>query len=171
MCDRLHKDYHAFDILTDVLSQGISNRLHLNLVKKKEIFSSIDAYISGSLDPGQIMFNGDVMPNISISQAEEEIWNEIESLKQEGISDNELNKSFNQIETSFMFQNVSILNRAMNLAMYELLGNIELINTEIDLYKKLKPQDIQNIALKTLIPEFSTSLHYLSKSKKINNKL
>lgn len=167
MCDRLNSDYYAYDFLTDVLSEGISNRLHLNLVKKKEIFSSIDAYISGSLDPGQIMFNGDVMPNININQAEEEIWKEIEKIKNEGISISELNKSFNQIETSFMFQNVSILNRAMNLAMYELLGNLDLINSEIENYKKLKLQDVQNIAIKSLKPELSSSLHYLSKSKKI----
>ena len=52
MCDRLHPDYYAFDMLSDILSNGKSSRLIRKLVIERRICSSIDAYISGSLDAG-----------------------------------------------------------------------------------------------------------------------
>lgn len=161
MCSRLDSDYYKIDMLTDILSVGISNRLEQNLVKKQNLFTSIDSYITGSFDPGQIIFTGYICPNVDVHQAEQAIWKEIDKIKTEGVTSSEMNKSINQIETSFMYENINVLNRVTNIAIYELLHNYDLINSEINNYRVIKADDIQEIAVKYLNQHLSSTLYYL----------
>lgn len=87
-----HPDYYAFDILSDVLSNGRSSRLNQRLVQQKQLFSSIDAYISGSVDAGLFHISGKPSAGVTLEQAEAAVREELELLQQELVDEQELEK-------------------------------------------------------------------------------
>lgn len=165
MCDRKSELYHATDLLSDILSNGLSSRLYQSLVKEKRLFSNINAYISGSIDPGQFIISGNLMNGISIDEAIKATNYQLEKLKLKEIPDEELVKVKNKLESSLVFSEISILNKAMNLGYYELLGNAQLANMEIDKYRKVTPGKIQTIAQELFDSQNSSTLYYLSKNQ------
>lgn len=162
MCNRHDKNYYTFDLITDILSNGCSSRLVQNLTQKKKLFTSIDSYISGSLDEGLLQITGKPAPGISLEKAEEAIWQELEVLKTQPVSDNELEKVKNRYESEQIFNNINYLNVATNLAYFELLGNAEAINTEVDRYRSVTQEQIQDIARQTFIQDNCNILYYKS---------
>lgn len=162
MCNRHDKNYYTFDLITDILSNGRSSRLVQNLTQKKKLFTSIDSYISGSLDKGLLQITGKPAPGISLEKAEEAIWQELEVLKTQPVSDNELEKVKNRYESEQIFNNINYLNVATNLAYFELLGNAEAINTEVDRYRSVTQEQIQDIARQTFIQDNCNILYYKS---------
>ena len=74
MCKRYHREYHVFDIITDLLSNGRSSRFIQTLVQEKKLLTSIDAYISGSLDEGLLHITGKPASGVRLEQAEEAVW-------------------------------------------------------------------------------------------------
>lgn len=162
MCNRHDKNYYTFDLITDILSNGRSSRLVQNLTQKKKLFTSIDSYISGSLDEGLLQITGKPAPGISLEKAEEAIWQELEVLKTQPVSDNELEKVKNRYESEQIFNNINYLNVATNLAYFELLGNAEAINTEVDRYRSVTQEQIQDIARQTFIQDNCNILYYKS---------
>ena len=163
MCDRLSNDYYASDLLSDVLSNGKSSRLYKTLVQEEQIFSELDAYIMGSHDAGLFMFNGKLMPNKSVKEGETAIWDQIELLLREGLKKDELLKVQNKIEATLVFGDMSVLNKAMNLSMFELLGDAEMINQETEKYKAVAENKFMNVAKEILQKQNCSCLHYLSK--------
>lgn len=161
MVDRKHPDYYAYDLLSDVLSNGRSSRLFQRLYKENQYFSQIDAYISGTFDPGMFVIEGRPMPNVGTVKAKDYIWNELELLKAEPIDSRELQKLKNKIESSLEYSEVNILHKSMSLAYFELLGDANLINKEADEYQKVTSEDIQRVAQKIFVPENCTELIYL----------
>ena len=162
MCNRHDKNYYTFDLITDILSNGRSSRLVQNLTQKKKLFTSIDSYISGSLDEGLLQITGKPAPGISLEKAEEAIWQELEVLKTKPVPDNELEKVKNRYESEQIFNNINYLNVATNLAYFELLGNAEAINSEVDRYRSVTPEQIQDIARQTFIQDNCNILYYKS---------
>ena len=162
MCNRHDKNYYTFDLITDILSNGRSSRLVQNLTQKKKLFTSIDSYISGSLDEGLLQITGKPAPGISLEKAEEAIWQELEVLKTKPVPDNELEKVKNRYESEQIFNNINYLNVATNLAYFELLGNAEAINTEVDRYRSVTQEQIQDIARQTFIQDNCNILYYKS---------
>lgn len=162
MCNRHDKNYYTFDLITDILSNGRSSRLVQNLTQKKKLFTSIDSYISGSLDEGLLQITGKPASGISLEKAEEAIWQELEVLKTQPVSDNELEKVKNRYESEQIFNNINYLNVATNLAYFELLGNAEAINTEVDRYRSVTQEQIQDIARQTFIQDNCNILYYKS---------
>ena len=163
MCDRLHTDYYTADIISDLLSNGISSRLHQELVKKQKAFIEIDAYISGSNEVGMFVIEGKVAPDFDVQKATELIWNEIEQLHQTKVADAELQKCKNKMLTYHHFSETNLLNRAISLAYFELLGNANMINEEEQKYFAITPAAIQNFALHYLTKNRSNTLFYLIK--------
>lgn len=162
MCNRHDRNYYTFDLITDILSNGRSSRLVQNLTQKRKLFTSIDSYISGSLDEGLLQITGKPAPGISLEKAEEAIWQELEVLKTQPVSDNELEKVKNRYESEQIFNNINYLNVATNLAYFELLGNAEAINSEVDRYRSVTPEQIQDIARQTFIQDNCNILYYKS---------
>lgn len=160
MVDRSHPDYYAYDLLSDVLSNGRSSRLFQRLYKENPMFSQIDAYISGTFDPGMFVIEGRPMPEIKIDSAKNAIWNELELLKNEKIDPRELQKLKNKIESSLEYSEVNILHKSMSLAYFELLGDANLINQEAEAYQKVTSEDIQRAANTIFITENCTELIY-----------
>ena len=162
MSSRLDNDYYSTDLISDVLSNGKSSRFYQTLVHEKKLFTDIDAYITGSIDPGLFIINGKPFPGISIEKAEKAIDEEIYKIKNELVSDYELRKVKNKIESSLMFSEMKNLNKAMNLAYYELLGDAAMLNKEIDKYEEITQQQLINTARKIFSDENCSTLYYLS---------
>lgn len=146
MVDRLHPDYYAYDLLTDILANGRSSRFYRSLYKEQELFSTIDAYISGTIDPGLVIIEGKPMPGVSIDYAREAIVKELYKVIDQPIPEDELEKIRNKTLSSLIYSEVSCLNKAITLAYFELLGDSDLINTEVDRYQEVTSSDIQRIA-------------------------
>lgn len=163
MVERTHPDYYAFDMLSDILSNGRSSRLVQHLVKEKAVFSTVDAYISGSVEAGLFHIMGNPVPGISLEQAEEAIRQELELLKNEPITEEELEKVKNKYESNFIFANINYLDLATNLAYFELIGKAEDINTEVDKYRAVSASQIMRVAKETFVRENSSTLYYIAK--------
>ena len=157
---RRDDDYYAVDLLTDVLSNGSSSRFYRRLLKEQRLFSEIDCFQIGNIDPSVIIIEGKPSEGTSLEKAEAAIWDELELLKNDLIAENELQKLKNKIESQQAFGDAGALNKAMNLAYYELLGDANLINTEINNYNKVSAQDIQRIAKEIFTKENSAVLFY-----------
>ena len=158
--ERLHPDYHAADLLSDVLGRSKSSRLYQQLVKEQKIFNSINAYVTGSVDPGLLIITGKVNKDHSLEEADKAVEAVIEALKSAPIDETELGKVKNQAESTLIFSEVELLNRAMNLAYGALLGNPDLINQEPEKIQQVTVDDIQRMANTLLVAENSSTLYY-----------
>ena len=162
-CDRKHPDYHTFDLMSDILCNGRSSRLIQHLVQQKQVFSSIDAYISGSIDNGLIQIGGKPAPGVSLEEAEAAVWQELEAMKTEDIAEEELEKVKNRYESEQIFSNINYLNLATNLAFFELIGRAEDLNHEVEKYRAVTAQRIKEVAQRTFIRENCSVLYYKAK--------
>lgn len=162
MPGRLNADYYAFDLLSDILSRGQSSRLYNSLLKEQKLFSDINAYISSSLDAGLFIVEGKLVEGVAIETAEKAIWAELEKLKTELVTADELTKVKNKVESVLVFSEMSLLDKAMNLAYYELLGDADLLNQETEEFLKVTAADIKRIANETFGKQQSSTLYYLT---------
>jgi zinc protease len=160
MPGRFHNEYYAIDLLSDILSRGQSSRLYQQLVKKKEIFTSVSSFVLGSIDPGLLVISGRVKDGIALVDAEAEVQNVIDQLLIQGSDQRELDKVKNQTESTLEFGEVEVLNRAMNLAFAKLSGNTELVNEESKLINLTTLDDISRVARNILREENSSVLYY-----------
>jgi len=161
--ERTSKDYYISDIVSDILSNGDSSRLYIELVKKKQIFSGIDAYITGSIDPGLFIISGRLMNGISFAAAEQAINDIIKELHDNSVRDRELQKVKNRIESMLVFTEIKVLEKAMNLAMFELIGDAILINKEAEQYALVNKNDILSFSQKYLTENNCSTLYYHAK--------
>lgn len=164
MGGRLDKNYYAMDLLSDIIGSGKASTLYNKLVKENAIFSEIDAYISADAEPGLFMIEGKLLPEITLEEAESAIVSVLENLKVTGVSKEELIKVQNKTETNIRFGDVNILNRAMKLAYAEYLGDIELVNKEIDMYLEIDTDYLLNEIKETLKESNSSTIIYKTKS-------
>ncbi len=162
--NRLSGKYNTADLISDILSRGESSRLYQSLVKSKRIFSDINAYISGDIEPGLLIVEGKLMPGITMEQADESIWIALDELKNDLVPERELQKNINKLESAFVFGEMSLLNKAMNLAYYELIGDANLINNELDQYQKITVDAIQSYANQIFQKENCSTLYYHSQN-------
>lgn len=160
MPDHRHPDYYAFDILSDVLSNGRSSRLNQRLVQQKQLFSSIDAYISGSVDAGLFHISGKPSAGVTLEQAEAAVREELELLQQELVDEQELEKVKNKFESTQIFGNINYLNVATNLAWYELLGRAEDMEKEVDRYRSVTAEQLRAVAQSAFRKENGVILYY-----------
>lgn len=160
MCNRTDNDYYTTDLISDVLSNGNSSRLYSRLVREEQIFSKINAYISGDIDNGLFVFTGKLSEGVDMKAAEKALDEEIERIKSLEVTSDELQKVKNKIESTIEFSEVNVLDKAMNLAYNELLGNADLINQEIGLYNKVTKKDIQRVAHKIFNKNNCSTLYY-----------
>ncbi|WP_257667882.1 M16 family metallopeptidase [Parapedobacter tibetensis] len=154
--------YHAMDLISDMLSQGQSSRLYRRLVKEMQLFSEINAYQVGGLDPNLFVVEGKPSPQVSIETAEEAIWTELEALKNETVEEYELHKVKNRVESTMVFSELAILDKAMNLAYFELLGDANELNSEAKRYLGVSAADIQQQANTLFRKENSSTLIYIA---------
>jgi zinc protease len=162
MSARTSDEYHTVDMMSDILSRGNSSRLFTSLLKDRELFSEINAYITGSIDAGLFVVEGKPSPGVSIEQAEAAIWEELEKLKKENVPAAELQKVKNKMESTMIFAEMGLLDKAMNLAYFELIGKAEDLNEETDKYLAITGDDIRVQASAIFRKENASVLHYLA---------
>jgi zinc protease len=144
ICSRLDNRYYVTDLITEILSGGGSSRLFQALVKEKQLFSNIECSHSGSTDAGLLSIEGKLVKGVQMKDAEAALMEEIYILQQKGITEKELQKVKNKTESMLAFEDMSVMSRATNLAMYELLGDAELINTELEKYQAVTTEELLN---------------------------
>jgi zinc protease len=164
MGGRFDEGYHATDLITEVLGGGTSARLYEQLIKVKQIFSSIDCYHFGTVDPGLLVIEGKLVKGISMAVAEKAVLEEIEKIKNEILDAKEVQKVINKTESVICFEDMSIMNRAHSLAYYELLGDADLMNKELGMYQRVTPTMIQHTAQQIFQDNNRNTLYYYSKS-------
>jgi len=160
MPERMDAAYYAADLLSDILSRGNSSRLYRKLLKEQKLFSDINAYHLGSIDPGLMVVEGKLAPDLSMEAADEAIWAELDLIKTELVSKEELNKVKNKMESTMVFAEMSLLDKAMNLAYFELLGDASELNQEVDKYLRVSAEEIRQVARNIFCPENSSTLYY-----------
>lgn len=161
MPERMHEDFAAFDVLSDILSGGRSSRFHQKLLKGSGIFSNLSAYITGTVDPGLFVIEAKLIGENDIDQAKELIWNELVLMKSTTIEPDELEKVKNSLIASINFSEVSIIHKAINLAYYEMLSDADLINKQEEEYETVSVDDIKRIANQIFQKENCSEVIYL----------
>ena len=146
MMGRNHPDYFVADSLSDALGRDKSSRLYVSLKKNKQLVSEINAYITGSIDTGLLIISGKLNEQVSFQEFDTALWEEINKIKTVELESKELDRIMIKIRTSREFQEQGLLNRAMNLSMYELLGDANRINDENRIYSKITTRDILKCA-------------------------
>ncbi len=160
---RFSNDYFTADLISDILAGGDSGRMAQRLTKEQRLFASVNCYITGDIDPGMLIFTGQLLPQTTEQQAEEAIWGEIERLKSEAVSDYEIEKVKNKFEAATLFGEINVMNKAMNLGFYEMAGDLTLINREVEIYRSIGAQRIMEFCGRLLTQEGSSTLIYRKK--------
>ncbi|MEP6673549.1 MAG: pitrilysin family protein [Ferruginibacter sp.] len=154
--------YYVVDLITEIMSGGGSSRLFQSLVKEKQLFSSISCHHDGSTDAGLVTIEGRLVKDVDMKVAEAAVLEEIKKL-QEGITDKELEKVKNKTESMMAFEDMSVMSRAASIAMYELLGDANLINTELSKYQAVTAEAIKAVSKEVFTEENCNTLYYHSK--------
>ncbi|QJD94952.1 insulinase family protein [Mucilaginibacter robiniae] len=159
---RSDKEYYAIDLISDILSRGHSSRLYRSLVKEQQLFSEIHAYLTGSFDTGMLVVEGKPLETVSIEEAEAAVWKELEKIAAEPVPTGELTKVKNKTESTMVFAEMALLDKAMNLAYFELLGDADDFNHEVDKYLAVTAEQIQQQAKAIFQKDNSSTLIYLA---------
>ena len=159
-------DYYALNMLTTLLSGGPSARMQKQLVDKEQKALQVVAFPYALEDHGLFIALGLVNMGVELSDLENAMNQEIEKVQKELISDREFQKVLNQIESNFVTSNARVAGIAESLANYHMyFGDANLINTEIERFRKVTKEDIRRVAQKYLTPQNRVVLHYLPKAQ------
>jgi predicted Zn-dependent peptidase len=165
MGSRTDQSFYIMELLADILTDGNASRFYLELVKKKELFSDISAFTLESLDPGLFVITGKLSQGVTLQAADEAIQAELKKIVSEKIKKDELEKARNKTESSLIFAEMSILNKAMNLALFELLGNADEVNHEVDKFSNVTEQSMLKEAETVFHESNCSTIYYRSKNK------
>ncbi|MEZ0541535.1 M16 family metallopeptidase [Fibrella arboris] len=157
-------DSYAVEVLQTILAGGESSRMNKEIVDKqqKAVFSA--AFPVANEDAGLFLTYAVANQGVKPNDLETSVNAEIDRVKKDLVTDAELTKVKNQIETNFVSQNARIFGIAENLANYKMYyGDANLINTEIDRYNKVTKEDLRRVANQYLRPENRVVLYYLPK--------
>ncbi len=160
MCDHYSSDFFVYDLISDVLSNGKSSRMYLDLVKRRQLFLQADAYISGDMGPGLFVIGGYIADGVSFEQAEAALDEFLAAIASTPVEDYELQKVVNKYESQFAFSHYKAADRAQSLCYYEYLGNLDWVNNEPDNYKLVTPADLQRVASFCFQPNRANVLCY-----------
>lgn len=164
MSGRNDDTYHAEDLLSDVLGRGKSSRLYQSLVEDEKVFNSLSAYVMGSLDPGLLVIQGKLSDKFNLEEAENAVWKLLDSFKQEKLEERELEKVKNKAESTMVFSEMELLNRAMNLAYADMLGDLELVNKEVEKVRGVTGENVMDAAKRILSKSNASVLRYKAKT-------
>jgi zinc protease len=165
MAARTEQGYYVADLITEVLGGGASSRLHQSLIKEKKLFSQIECYHTGSVDPGLVVIEGKLIKGVSLEDADKAVEEELEKIKAEPVSEKELTKIKNKTESAIVFEDMSVMNRANSLAIYELLGDANMMNTELGRYQAVTAEEMLLTSRRIFDPNNSNTLYYRSNNQ------
>jgi zinc protease len=157
---RTEPGYYVADLITEVLGGGGSSRLYQALVKEKKLFSHIECTHTGSVDPGLVVIEGKLIKGVTLKDADKAVEEEIEKIKTQKIGEKELMKVKNKTESAILFEDMSVMNRANSLAIYELLGDANMMNTELGRYQAVRAEEMLALSGVIFDPKNSNTLYY-----------
>lgn len=160
MGDRLSRDFFLGDLTSDLLAGGESSRLVNHLIKEQGLFSSVNAYITGSIDAGLFIIKGRLMPSTNEATAENALWQELRDIAQRPISEYEMEKVKNKFEANMLMGEINIMNKALNLCFYAMIGDITLINREAEIYRTITEEEVHDFARRIFTENNSSTLIY-----------
>jgi len=163
MGPRMSQNFYDCDIISDLLSNGQSARLYVNLIQNSKIFSEIDAYVTGDVDPGLFIFRGKLSENSNIEEADLAIESEIHKFINNDISNREIQKIKNKAESKILFSEISYQSKAGNLALFEFMGNVDMVNEEVNFYESTNIFKIKECAKEIFNANNCSTLLYLKK--------
>ncbi len=166
MGSRTSREFYLCDLISDLLAGGTSSRLYLHLVKQQPLFSAVNAYITGDMDPGLFVVTGQLLPDVTVETGEQALWHELELLQTTDVSAYELEKVKNKFEAETLFGELNVMNKAMNLGFYRMLGDMQLLNGEIEIFRSIQAQEICEGAQRIFTPDNSSTLIYLPQHEK-----
>ena len=164
MPGRMHEDYKAVDILSDLLGNGKSSRLFRTLVMEKKLFGDIESYVTGTIDTGLLIIEGRINSDVSFKTAEDAVFETIKDLHS-SISEMELQKIKNKAEATLVFSYCDILNKATNLAFFEMMGDAQMVNKELEGYQKVSIADLKKCMNEYLKISNASILNYKTKNE------
>lgn len=162
MGDRLSREFYACDMISDLLGGGASARLNQRLAKEQRLFSAVNAYVTGDLAPGLFVVTGYLNEGVTVQQGEEAMWCELRRLQTEHASSYELEKVKNKFESNTLLGELNVMNKAMNLGYYSMLGDMALLNGEVGIYRSITAEEVVAAARRIFTPENSSTLIYIA---------
>lgn len=156
--------YYTDDLITDVLAEGDSAWLYEHLVREQEIFSNVDAYLTGSVEEGLVVIEGKLGEGIDFETAEQAIWSELKQLQEAPLSEQTLEKFIYCTEHNLEFGEINHLHKAINLGYYETLGDAHWVNGEKERYNAVTAADIQARSQALFQPQRCSVLRYHAKT-------
>lgn len=166
-------DFFTFDIITDILSTGDSSRLYNELVYQKQMVSDIGCWVEGREHSGLLHYYAILLPGVKIEEVQKEIDRIFNDVIEGKITERELEKIKNRIETRHVYRLQTNLAKADSLSHYKTFYDKPgLINTNIDRYMSVTLEDMQRVSEKYLKNAGRVILEYLPKShkKKVSKK-
>ncbi|UKN01578.1 insulinase family protein [Paracrocinitomix mangrovi] len=163
MAERTSPDFYVGDLVSDLLGRGKSSRFFQELITEKKLFTQASAYVSGGWEDGLFIVSGQLTSGVSFSEAEEAIWLELNKLHLNPIDERELTKVKNKFKTSKVFSEQPLMNRVMNIALFDMMGKLDEVNNELQKYDAVTSENIKNFAKYLLIPENSSTLKIKAK--------
>jgi zinc protease len=155
--DVKHADTYALDVLQGVLSSGKSSRLYRSLVYQQQIASYAGGdYDNIANDPNLFYVYAGVMPGKTTEEVEKAMYAEIEKLKAEPVTDEELTKAKNQVEASFIMGQDSVFYQAMLLGEFESVANWKMLETYVDKVRAVSREDVMRVAREYLTQDNRT---------------
>ncbi len=165
------RDARVLDMISTILSDGKSSRLYKKIVDDKKMALQIGAFSFNQEDYGMYILYGMPQGENTAADVLREIDEEIVKLQTELISENDLQKLKNKYDNTYVNSNSSVEGVAENLASFYLLyGDVNLINTEIEMYRSITREEIRDIAKKYLNPNQRLILDYVPAKDKAENK-
>jgi predicted Zn-dependent peptidase len=163
MCGRGDSDFFPCDVISDILANGYSGRLKQRLMKKKRLFTKIDAFVSGNEHPGLFSIYARVADGVAVEKAEEAVWQELEQLQSQLVPKHEMEKVRNRFEADFLFRNMNGENLAGNIAIAEWRGVAEDLFDEVARYRAVTAQQVRETASRLFRKGNSSVLYYLKR--------
>lgn len=165
MAARTEPDFYTTDLISDILSNGNSSRFYIELVKKQKLFSEVHAYHMEHVEKGMFIVCGKLLPGTDMQTAEDAIKVELDKITQTKVSAEELEKVQNKMESTLVFSEMSVLNKAMNLAFAEHLGHTAMVNEEVANYRKVSVDDVLRVSKELFDKNNCSTLYYLASKK------
>jgi len=155
------KDARVLDMISSYLSDGKSSKLYKKMVDEKKVALQVGAFNNSQEDYGQYIIYSLPLGDVSSENLLKEIDEEIVNMQNNLISENDFQKLQNKFENNYVSSNSTVEGIAENLASYYLLyGDINLVNTEIEIYRSITREDIKEVAKKYLNPNQRLILNY-----------
>ena len=145
-------DAFALEIASEILGDGKSSRLYRDLVvnKRMVIAPEVD-YEMTSFDPSLFWISGQLRPGIKPEDVLAEIDAQVVKLRDQPVAAEELQKAKNLEEASFVFAQDSVFQEAMELGLYQMLGNYKMLDQYLSEIDKVTAADVQRVAKQYLI--------------------